>query len=135
MFFDHSFSSEEWRLYPKRRNRILQSLPAGELNQLKADLKVVELSKRAVLFEADRRADFMYFPLDCVISFLGDTGEGGGVEVWSVGNEGVGGLSGLFGGSKPFRGVVQVPGTAIKGKVSDLRRHFERCSGFHDVLL
>jgi CRP-like cAMP-binding protein len=123
------------RVNPKSSNRVLQSLPAGELNQLKAHLKLVELPKRAVLFEPDRRADYMYFPLGCVISFVGNTGEGGCVEVWSVGNEGVGGLSGLFGGSKPFRGIVQVPGTAMVGKTADLRRDFDRCGAFHDALL
>jgi len=123
------------RVDPKSCNRILQSLPAGELNQLEADLKVVELSKGSVLFEADRPADFTYFPLDCVISFLGDTGEGGSVEVWPVGKEGAGGLSGLFGRTNPFRGIVQVPGTAMVGRTSNLRRHFNRGEAFHDALL
>jgi CRP-like cAMP-binding protein len=135
MFFNHSLFVVRMRVDPKRGNRVLQSLPAGELNQLKADLKVVELPKHDVLFEPDRRADLTYFPLDSVISFLGDTGEGGSVEVWSVGNEGIGGLSALFGGTKPFRGIVQVPGRAVMAKASNLRRHFHRCGAFHDALL
>jgi len=104
------------RVNRKHGNSLLQSLPPSELNQLKADLKVVELRRGDVLFEPDRRADFTYFPLDCVVSFLGDTGEGGTVEVWSVGNEGVAGMSGILGGAKPFRGVVQVPGEAMAAK-------------------
>jgi hypothetical protein len=123
------------RPHPKHPNRVLQSLPTGELNQLRPRFKVVELPKCAVLFEPDSRADFTYFPLDCVISFLGDTGEGGSVEVWSVGNEGIGGVSALFGRSKPFRGIVQVPGTAMVGKAADLRRHFQRFGAFHDSVL
>ena len=74
-------------------NSILDSLPPSEFKLLKADLDPAELSKGEVLFEPDRRCDYVYFPSDGVISFLGDTGEGGSVEVWSVGNEGVAGLS------------------------------------------
>jgi len=123
------------RVNQKRGNFVLQSLPANELSQLKADLKVVDLPRGAVLFEPDCRGDFTYFPLDCVVSFLGDTGEGGTVEVWSVGNEGVAGTSGILGATKPFRGVVQIPGAAMAAKSLNLRRHLQRCGAFHDALL
>ena len=123
------------RVNRKHGNSLLQSLPPSELNQLKADLKVLELRRDDVLFEPDRRADFTYFPLNSVVSFLGDTGEGRTVEVWSVGNEGVAGMSGILGGTKPFRGVVQVAGEAMAAKSSNLRRHLQRCSAFHDALL
>jgi hypothetical protein len=123
------------RVDSKRNNRILESLPGREWNLLKGELKVVELARRSQLLEADRRNELTYFPVDSVISFLGDTGEGGSVEVWSVGNEGVAGLSSLFGRTKPFRGVVQVPGTAFAAKSANLRRHFQRGGAFHDALL
>ena len=119
----------------KRGNRVLHGLSAGELSHLKADLNIVELRRGDVVFRPDRPADFTYFPLDCVISFLGNTGEGGSVEVWSVGNEGAAGLSGLLGRTNPFRGIVQVSGTAMAGKVSDMRRHFQRGGAFHDALM
>jgi hypothetical protein len=123
------------RVHHKRPNFILDHLPSSERNSLKADLKPIELLKGSVLFEPDRSADFTYFPCDSVISFLGDTGEGGSVEVWSVGNEGVAGLSGSFGGTKPFRGVVQVPGMAVMTKTANLQRHFQRRGAFHDAVM
>src|SRR2546423_13562386 len=131
MFFDHRFFVVKTGVGPKLGNSILHSLPPGEFNLLKSDLRPVELPKGAVLFEADRRADFVYFPSDGVISFQGDTGEGGSVAVWSVGNEGVAGVSSLSGRTKPFRGVVQVPGLAWMGKTPNLRRHFQKRDGFH----
>jgi CRP-like cAMP-binding protein len=134
MFFETGFFVRI-RVDLNRRNSILHSLPSAEWNLLKADLKSVELPKGAVLFEPDRSADFTYFPSDSVISFLGDTGEGGSVEVWSVGNEGVCGVLSLFGGTKPFRGIVQVPGMAFVAKTSSLRRHFQRGGAFHNQLL
>ncbi len=134
MFFDHRFFVRAG-VDSKRRNSIFHKLPPREVNLLEADLRQIELHKGDIVFELDRRSDFIYFPSDVVISFLGNTGEGGSVEVWSVGNEGVAGVSSLLGRTKPFRGVVQIPGTAFVGKTSNFRRHFHKCRAFHDALL
>src|SRR5262245_51014677 len=116
-------------------NSILQNLPPGDFASLSSGLKEVTLSKGAPLFEPDTPAADIYFPIDSVISFVGDTGEGGSVEVWSVGSEGVAGLSGILGRSKPFRGVVQVSGQAFVSKDVVARRCFQNCSAFHDAIL
>src|SRR4030095_16497998 len=116
-------------------NSILQILPPGDFASLSSGLKEVKLLKGALLFEPDAPAADIYFPLDSVISFVGDTGEGGSVEVWSVGSEGVAGLSGILGRSKPFRGVVQVSGQAFVSKHVVVRRYFQNCSAFHDAIL
>ena len=69
-----------------------------------------------------------------MISFLGETGQGGSIEVWSVGHEGAAGISGIFGLKTPFSGVVQIPGLALRGKTSVLRTHFEKSGPFRSVL-
>ncbi|MBI4471202.1 MAG: Crp/Fnr family transcriptional regulator [Acidobacteria bacterium] len=117
------------------RNAILDSLPSVESATIMADLKPVELARNIVLFEAGEPVDSIYFPINSTISFLGYTGEGGRVEVWSVGNEGLAGLSGLLGENKPFRGVVQLPGNALVGKAAKLRRQFRQCGRFRDSVL
>lgn len=116
-------------------NVILQSLPLAEFNAVAMDLKVVQLDRGAPLLERDQVNNRIYFPLTSVISFLGDTGEGGSVEVWAVGSEGVAGIMDVMGRSKPFRGVVQVPGTALVSKLSSIRRHFQKGTAFHDAIL
>src|SRR5262245_8085675 len=116
-------------------NSILQGLPQGEFASLVSELKEVQLSKGAVLFERDTIAPSVYFPIDSVISFLGDTGQGGSIEVWAVGSEGLAGIGGLLGKTKPFRGVVQVPGKAFVSKASAFRKSFQRHSEFHDAVL
>ena len=116
-------------------NAILQALPSADFNSIAMDLKPVELVKGALLMEADRAQEYTYFPLTSVISFTGDTGEGGSVEVWAVGSEGAAGISGIIGRTKPFRGVVQVPGTALVSKSSTLRKHFQKGSAFHHATL
>ncbi len=116
-------------------NSILQRLPTSEFNSISSELKQVELSKGSLVFQPDQLASHVYFPIDSVISFIGDTGEGGSIEVWAVGSEGVAGVSGILGRTKPFRGVVQVPGGALMAKASFLRRHFQKCAPFQGELL
>jgi CRP-like cAMP-binding protein len=116
-------------------NSILQNLPATEFSLISADLQLVDLSKGTLLFAPDTPAKNVYFPLDSVISFVGDTGEGGSIEVWSVGSEGIAGFSGIVGRTKPFRGVVQLSGSALVSKATSLRRHFLKYNAFHDALL
>jgi CRP-like cAMP-binding protein len=119
----------------KHRNSILGSLSAAVLPTISSDLKTVTLRKDTVLLQPGIPADYIYFPTTCVISFLGDTGEGGSIEVWAVGPEGAAGVSSLLGKTKPFRGVVQVAGDALVAKVQTFRRHFHKCAEFHEAML
>jgi len=133
-FFEKVF--EQYMVVQKRySNSILQNLPPDDLASLSSGLKEVELSKGAPLFEPYTPAAEIYFPIDSVISFVGDTGEGGSVEVWAVGSEGVAGVSGILGKSKPFRGVVQVSGHALVSKGVVVRRCFQNSSAFHNAIL
>jgi len=116
-------------------NSILQGLPPGDFASLSSELEEVELARGALLFEPDIPAANIYFPIDSVISFIGDTGEGGSIEVWAVGSEGVADVSGILGKRKPFRGVVQVSGQALVSKGLAVRRCFQNCSAFHDAIL
>jgi CRP-like cAMP-binding protein len=93
------------------------------------------LFQGAVLFDRDASSTNVYFPVTAVVSFLGNTGGGGSLEVWSVGSEGLAGISGILGRTKPFTGVVQVRGTAMVVKADACRRHFQRSGAFHDAVL
>src|SRR5437868_4463526 len=97
----------------KLGNLILDSVPSNDFDTISTELKEVVLEKDTVLFESGRRSEFVYFPVRSVISVMGNTGEGGTIEVWAVGNEGAAGVFAIAGRSKPFRGLVQVPGTAF----------------------
>jgi hypothetical protein len=99
------------------------------------DLKLVELSKGSMLFEPEQNDAYTYFPVDSIISFSCGTGTGRSVEVWAVGSEGVAGFSGLCPRTKPFRGMVQVAGTAFRSRTSVLRKRLEQSSGFHQAWL
>jgi CRP-like cAMP-binding protein len=118
-----------------KRNSILDSLPPRELRKISRDLEPVRLVKNSAVFRPGTRSEYLYFPTGAVISFFGDTGDGGSIEVWSVGNEGAAGIGSVFGRATPFEGVVQVSGTALRARASAIRRHFLQNDAFHDAAL
>jgi len=116
-------------------NSILRSLPLSELKLLAPDLRQIDLPLSKRLFEPYTIPSDVYFPIDSVISFVGDTGEGGSIEVWAAGREGAAGMAAILGAAKPFRGVVQIAGRALALKASAFVRHFQRGAAFHDAML
>jgi len=116
-------------------NAILQRLHPHDFDAVSADLCSVELKRGTLLFEPDQSGSHTYFPINSIVSFIGDTGEGGSVEVWAVGREGVAGISGIMGATKPFRGIVQVSGNALMCKTSVLRKKFLKCTSLQEALL
>jgi CRP-like cAMP-binding protein len=98
-------------------------------------MESVRLPRDSAVIRAGERSDYLYFPTSSVISFFGDTGGGGSIEVWSVGHEGAAGILDLLGGLTPFAGVVRVPGTAIRAETAALRKHFEKNNAFHEAAL
>jgi hypothetical protein len=117
-------------------NAILESLPAKEFGKISRELELVPLQKDVSVVPPGRRSDYLYFPTEAVISFLAEIpGAAGSMEIFSVGSEGVAGISGIIGRSSPFPGVVQVPGAALRGKASALRHYFERSEAFRSSVL
>lgn len=103
---------------PAERNRLLLALPRSTYRALLPDLEAVILPHGAVLFEARAAITHIYFPQRCVISLLTAAGDGPGVEVGLIGNEGMAGLSVFLGaGSSTTRAVLQVPDGAWRMEV------------------
>lgn len=85
---------------------------------LRPELKVVPLTVNQVLYEPGDQIDYVYFPLDSVISDLSITEDGTTIETSMVGREGVVGASTLLdsGCSRQWIGVT-IGGNAIQLKV------------------
>jgi hypothetical protein len=62
-------------------NSILERLTPRDFDSISADLREVDLTRGTLLFKRGQPGPHTYFPIDSVISFLGDTGDGGRVEV------------------------------------------------------
>ena len=120
---------------PTERNRLLLALPGADYRALLPDLEAVVLPHGAVLFEARDRLTHIYFPQRCVVSLLAAAGDGPGVEVGLVGNEGMVGISAFLGSSTATtQAVLQIPDGAWRMEVRAFDRAVARQSSLRQVL-
>ncbi len=97
-------------------NRLLDSLPPAEKADLAPHLEQVRLELKDVLLDRGKHIYSVYFPLSSVASLLNMVEGTGGVEIATVGNEGLLGLSVSWGIDtlNPREFVqCQVPGDAL----------------------
>ena len=120
---------------PTERNRLLLALPGADYRALLPDLEAVVLPHGAVLFEARDRLTHIYFPQRCVVSLLTAAGDGPGVEVGLVGNEGMVGISAFLGSNTATtQAVLQIPDGAWRMEVRAFDRAVARQSSLRQVL-
>ena len=94
------------------RNRLLRALPPDEYQWLEPHLKSVSLTHKQVLAGENEPFRHVYFIETGVISVVNHVA-GGTVEVGTIGNEGLAGLSVFLDvNAIPSRTFVQVPGEA-----------------------
>jgi hypothetical protein len=118
------------------RNDILRALLSSEYRHLRPKLEQVDLKVGDVVYGTDQRIDHVYFPETAVVAMI-DTLEGGStVEVGIIGHEGMVGIN-VFLGSlvTPDKAIVQVPGSAMRMKTSDLRKELRFGSPLQRLLL
>ena len=99
-----------------RGNRLLDSLSPAKQADLAPHLEKVRLELKDLLFEAGKRIDSVYFPITAVASLLNLVEDTSGVEIATIGNEGLVGLSVSWGIDtfNPREFVqCQVPGDAL----------------------
>jgi CRP-like cAMP-binding protein len=122
-------------LRPTERNRLLLALPRTAYRALLPNLEAVILPHGAVLFEARDPITHVYFPQRCVISLLAAAGDGEGVEVGLVGNEGMVGLSVFLGAtSSTTQAVLQIPDGAWRMEVGAFGRALAQQPSLGQVL-
>src|SRR5687768_9950334 len=78
-------------------NRLLQRLSEDERSRLQPLLKPVPLVVNDVLYEDRAEIDYAYFPIRGTLSALTIMQDGDAIEVATVGNEGVMGLTAALG--------------------------------------
>jgi CRP-like cAMP-binding protein len=97
------------------KNRLLAALPRSEYRRLLPKLETVSLSLKQGIYESLRRIDYVYFPLNGVASILAYMNDGTGIEVATVGNEGMVGLPVFLGADKtPLVAFQQIPGESMR---------------------
>jgi CRP-like cAMP-binding protein len=100
-----------------RGNRLLDALSAHQRARIEDDLEEVRLELLEPLFGSGEPIDSVYFPTESVVSLLTRASGSSGVEVATIGNEGIAGLS-LSWGADTLNPAeffqVQVPGRAFR---------------------
>src|SRR5258708_23754878 len=98
-------------------NRLLACLPERDHRKLAPELELVSLKARHTAYEPGKAIEYVYFPLNSVISIIGGTRQGREVEVATIGNEGMVGLPVFLGtSSTPGMAYAQVPGDSFRIK-------------------
>jgi CRP-like cAMP-binding protein len=121
---------------PLSGNRLFARLPPEEYQRLRPLLRLVPLKFKQVLNELGSPVDYLYFPVRGVVSAVTLMADGTVIEVATVGNEGMVGLTAFFGDEEsPNRQVVQVPGESLRMSAADFRAETTWGSPLHKLLV
>ena len=109
---------------PTCRNRILASLPVGELELVRPHLFRVSLVASQVLYEKGVPPDAVYFVEHGIVALLAEVGGDETIQVALTGFEGVRGASVML---QPdlvteYRSIVEIPGAAYRIQVGEFHR-------------
>ena len=104
-------------------NRLLALLPPSDLERLLPRMRRLSLARKQILHKAGERIEEVFFPNGGVCSMTTVMSDGRMVEVATIGNEGVVGISAIFGRETANgESLVQVPGTDALALPIDLFR-------------
>jgi CRP-like cAMP-binding protein len=118
------------------QNHLLAALPAADYQRLLPDLELVPLPLGMAVYESGGRLDYVYLPVDCIVSLLYVMKDGASAEIAVVGHEGLVGIALFMGGeSTPSRAVVQSAGYAYRLPSKILKREFEQGGPLQHLLL
>lgn len=108
---------------PRRRNHLISALPSGELG----DLTLVASEHGRVLQGAYGPIEYVYFPVDGLISLIVRMRDGSAVETGIIGNEGAEGTMVACGTARAFTtATVQVPGRFLRMPAADFVAAYRR---------
>jgi len=119
-----------------QRNQLLAALPMAERERIYPHLQLVWMPLGKVVCEPGNVLHYVYFPTDCIISFLYSMKDGASTEVAVVGNEGLVGVALFTGGEKSrSRAVVQSAGSAYRMVGKRLKDEFHQDGEMQALLL
>ena len=106
----------------RTQNFLLAALPDGEWQRMRPHLRVVTATLREVLYEVGQTIGYVDFPVSAVLSMITEVDGEAGVEVATIGREGMTGLPVFLGVSEsPNKVLAQIAGTVIRMPATRLR--------------
>jgi CRP-like cAMP-binding protein len=99
-----------------RGNRLLATIGDDELRRLAPELEVVTLGLKETIYVEDEPIEHVIFPMSGVLSLVSVLEDERGVEVATVGNEGMVGLPVFLQATRTsaHRSFAQIPGAALR---------------------
>jgi CRP-like cAMP-binding protein len=123
------------RVKQRDANRVLAALPAAEYRRALTKLKSAPFRRGQPLGEPGKAISYVYFPRTGVASMVARLREGGVIEVATIGNEGVVGLSAYLGNGRSSMEVfVQIPGEALRMDADAFRREIRASSAWREII-
>src|SRR5262245_51990830 len=117
-------------------NGLLAALPPSDYRRLRPHLESAPLAWKQVLYEPGQAIQHLHFLTAGVVSLLLPLPGGKTIEVGVVGSEGVVGLPVCLGTGRALtRGLIQVPGEALRMPATAFARRVPRGSRLHALLL
>jgi CRP-like cAMP-binding protein len=116
-------------------NRLLDCLPADELDQLQRVWETVSLTLAEEVCRQDSPLSHVYFPLSGIYATVVGLEDGRVIEASTVGNEGLIGIAAVLGlAFSPKTATTPVPGDCLRLPVSALRSALKPGSALDRVL-
>jgi CRP-like cAMP-binding protein len=117
-------------------NKILGSLPAPEFRRLLPYFEPVALFRGEEIIRSNEFDDYVYFPESAVVSHLYYLSDGGTTAAAVIGNDGIVGLSKIFGTRPPvYRTKVVIEGHGLRVKTQVIKNEFARGESFQQYVL
>jgi CRP-like cAMP-binding protein len=118
------------------RNDVLRALLNSEYKHLSPKLEKVDLKLGEIIYQADERIEYVYFPEEAVVAMIDTVDDGNTVEVGIIGHEGMVGINIFLGClTTPDKAIVQISGSAMRMKTKDLRQELRFGSPLQRLLL
>jgi CRP-like cAMP-binding protein len=118
------------------QNKILAALPPEDYERLVPHLQPFAMERGKMLYGANKKIDYVYFPLRAMIWVVAVTSDGGSVEVGVIGREGMSGISAILGVDRSADDVmVQLADNSVRLDVAILLQEFRRAGALQAVLL
>src|SRR6058998_388368 len=101
------------------QNEILAALPTNEYERIRPFLQAEQWASGRSLYTSGQRISHVYFINTGMASLVSLTDDGSSIEVGVIGPEGMVGISAILGRDRmPHSAIVQLPGTALKMKLT-----------------
>lgn len=111
-------------------------MPRQDFDRLHSHLELVCLPPSQALYHAGAAIPFVYFPAHGMISVVSTLADGSAVEVGTVGNEGLAGLSALLGARiSPHDVLVRGAGNGFRAGAGACRDAFDNSGPFRNLVL